>query len=169
MEVPYYATEVDDVLAKLRSSTEVGLSQEEAESRLTRDGPNRITARRGTPAWLKFLEQFVQPLVIVLIAAAVASALLGHPTDALVILAVVLVNSVIGFLQEYRAEQAIAALDALVVTEATVLRESQQYRIPSDQLVVGDVVMVSSGDSVPADLRLFAARDLQVEEAALTG
>src|SRR6056297_1985677 len=166
---PYHATDLNEVLTTFQSSAEVGLSKEEAEGRLRRDGPNRLTARRGTPAWLKFVEQFVQPLVIVLIAAAVASALLGHPTDALVILAVVLVNSVIGFLQEYRAEQAIAALDALVVTEATVLRESQQYRIPSDQLVVGDVVMVSSGDSVPADLRLFAARDLQVEEAALTG
>ena len=166
---PYHATDLNEVLTTFQSSAEVGLSKEEAEGRLRRDGPNRLTARRGTPVWLKFVEQFVQPLVIVLIAAAAVSAMLGHTTDALVILAVVLVNSTIGFLQEYRAEQAIAALDALVLTEATVLREGEQHRVPSDQLVVGDVVSVASGDSVPADLRLIAARDLQVEEAALTG
>lgn len=164
----WHALEVGEI-SELLSVSEAGLTETEARRRLEQSGPNRLTPRRGTPAWLKFLEQFMQPLVIVLIGAAVVSALLGHVTDALVIVGVVLVNAIIGFFQEYRAEQAIAALDALVVTEATVIREGKQHRVPSEQLVVGDVVLLSSGDSVPADLRLVRALDLQVEEAALTG
>ncbi|GAB4567715.1 MAG: cation-transporting P-type ATPase [Haliangiales bacterium] len=166
---PEHSKELSEVLSGLQSDVERGLSEDEAKRRLEHNGPNRMTARRGTPAWRKFLEQLIQPLVVVLILAAVVSALLGHTADALVIFAVVLVNSVIGFLQEYRAERAIAALDALVVTEASVVREGTPHRVPSDQLVVGDVVLIGSGDSVPADLRLLKTHDLQVEEAALTG
>jgi cation-transporting P-type ATPase F len=169
IESAHHSEEVDEVLADLRSHPEYGLADAEAARRLAQNGPNRMTARRGVPAWRTFLEQLIQPLVVVLIVAAAVSALLGHTADALVIFAVVLANSVIGFLQEYRAERAIAALDALVVTEATVVREARQHRIASDQLVVGDVVLIASGDSVPADLRLLKARDLQVEEATLTG
>ncbi len=160
---------LDEVLRILEVDEELGLDESEAARRLEEQGPNRLTARPGKPAWLKFLEQFIQPLVVVLVVAAIVSALLGDTADALVIAAVVLVNSIIGFLQEYRAEKAIAALDALVVTEAKVVREGRQRRVPGDQLVAGDVVIVASGDSVPADLRLSRARDLHVEEAALTG
>jgi cation-transporting P-type ATPase F len=148
---------------------ERGLTTEEAEQRLERDGPNRLTARPGKPAWRRFLDQLVQPLVVILIVAAGVSVLLGDIVDALVIGGVVLVNAVIGFLQEHRAEQAIAALDALVLTEATVRRDGQKQRIPSERLVMGDIVHLASGDAVPADLRLLHVRDLQVEEAALTG
>ncbi|HJK96810.1 MAG TPA: HAD-IC family P-type ATPase [Polyangiaceae bacterium LLY-WYZ-14_1] len=164
-----HARNGSELLAELGADTARGLTQFEAERRLARDGPNRPTARPGTPAWRKYLEQLAQPLVLVLIVAAVVSLALGHVADALVIFAIVWVNSVIGFLQEYRAERAIAALDALVVTEATVLRDGQQRRVPSDQLVVGDVVVVASGDGVPADVRLLAIRDLQVDESVLTG
>ncbi len=169
IESPHHSKDLNEVLSGLQSDAEHGLHEGEFRRRLAQYGPNRMTARRGTPAWRKFLEQLIQPLVVVLIIAAVVSALLGHTADALVIFAVVLVNSAIGFLQEYRAERAIAALDALVVTEASVVREGKQHRVPSDQVVVGDVVLISSGDSVPADLRLLRTRDLQVEEAALTG
>ncbi|MFW6066975.1 MAG: cation-translocating P-type ATPase [Myxococcota bacterium] len=165
----YHDRPTDQVLAELDADPEAGLTEEEAARRLERDGPNRLTARGGTPAWRRLLDQFLQPLVVVLVAAAVVSGLLGHTADAAVIAAVVLVNAVIGFLQEHRAEQAIAALDALVITEATVVREGRMRRMPSDGLVVGDVVVIASGDSVPADLRLLTARDLQVEEASLTG
>jgi cation-transporting ATPase F len=146
-----------------------GLRAAEAAARLGRDGPNRMTARRGKSALRRFLDQLVQPLIVVLIAAAVVSTLLGDHVDALVIGAVVLVNAVIGFLQEHRAEQAIAALDAMVVTEADVLRDGRRGRIRSEALVVGDLVHLQPGDAVPADLRLIKVRDLQVDEAALTG
>lgn len=161
--------DLNEVLSNLQSDADHGLSEEEAQRRLAQNGPNRMTAQRITPAWRKFLDQLIQPLVVVLIFAAVVSALLGHTADALAIFVVVLVNAAIGFLQEYRAEKAISALDAMIVTEASVVRQGKPQRIPSEQLVIGDVVQLASGDSVPADLRLLQTRDLQVEEAALTG
>ena len=168
MTTAYHARPAEEVLAALGSSP-AGLSEDEARRRLLRDGPNRLTARRGR-SWLgRLADQFVQPLVVVLVAAGVVSAALGDLVDAAVIIAVVVVNAVIGYLQESRAESAIAALDALVVTQATVRRGGALRRLPGEQLVVGDVVALQSGDAVPADLRLLTHRDLQVEEAALTG
>jgi cation-transporting P-type ATPase F len=156
------------VLAALATS-EGGLDAIDAALRLERDGPNRLTRRSGPSTLRKLAAQFMEPLVLVLIAAATVSAALGDHVDALVIGAVVLVNGLIGFFQERRAEHAIAALDTLVVTEATVVRGGVPRRIPSEQLVIGDIVRLQSGDAVPADVRLLDVRDLQVEEAALTG
>jgi Ca2+-transporting ATPase len=164
----WHALTPEQSLANTVASAD-GLADEEAQRRLLRDGPNRLTARSGRGALRRLLDQFVQPLVVVLVIAAVVCAALGDRVDAVVIAAVVLVNAVIGFLQESRAESAIRALDALVVAQATVLRAGAPRRLPGEQLVVGDVVLLQSGDAVPADLRLLAARDLQVEEAALTG
>jgi Ca2+-transporting ATPase len=128
-----------------------------------------LSKRRGA-SWLKKLgEQFIQPLVVVLIGAAGLSVFLGDHVDAAVIAAVVLVNGIIGFFQEYRAEQSIAALSRTIITEATVLRDGRLQRVPSEKLVRGDVVALQSGDTVPADLRLLEVKDLKVEEAALTG
>jgi cation-transporting P-type ATPase F len=156
------------VLAALATS-EGGLDAIDAALRLERDGPNRLTRRSGPSTLRKLAAQFMEPLVLVLIAAATVSAALGDHVDALVLGAVVLVNGLIGFFQERRAEHAIAALDTLVVTEATVVRGGVPRRIPSEQLVIGDIVRLQSGDAVPADVRLLDVRDLQVEEAALTG
>ncbi|MBX3024816.1 HAD-IC family P-type ATPase [bacterium] len=164
----WHALTLDDVY-RITGSGEQGLSATDAAARLERDGRNTITGSRGPSPWMKLLEQFLQPLVVVLIAAAALSVVLGDWVDAAVIGAVVLVNGVIGFLQEHRAEQAIAALGKTIVTEATVLRDGVLGRVPSEELVVGDVVALQSGDTVPADLRLFAVKDLQIEEAALTG
>jgi cation-transporting P-type ATPase F len=169
MRATYHDRAPDEIVGELATDPDAGLGEAEAERRLAQDGPNRLTARAGTPAWRRFLDQLIQPLVLVLIVAAVVSALLGDTADALVISAVVLVNSLIGFMQEHKAEQAIAALDTLVVTEATVIRDGARHRVPSHQLVTGDIVVVASGDAVPADLRLLRVQDLQVEEAALTG
>jgi len=167
--VHWHAKTRVELLAELQSDAATGLSSDEASRRLERDGPNVMSARRGKSTLRRVLDQFAQPLVIVLIAAAGVSVALGDVVDALVIGAVVLVNAVIGFLQEHRAEQAIAALDAMVVTEADVLRDGRNRRIPSRGLVVGDVVALQAGDSVPADLRLLRSRELQTDEAALTG
>ena len=165
---PWHARAAGDALSALGSAPG-GLDEREAAARLVRDGPNRITARKGRSAARRLFEQFAQPLVVVLLGAALVSAALGDLVDAAVIAVVVLLNAAIGYLQESRAEGAIAALDALVVTQATVLRGGEPRRIPGERLVVGDVVVLQAGDAVPADLRLLAARDLQVEEAALTG
>jgi cation-transporting P-type ATPase F len=165
----FFTQPLEKIAQELDVNLQVGLSDDEAQRRLRTDGENRLTAKRGVPAWRKLLEQFLEPLVVILILAAVVSILLGDTADAAVIAGVVLVNSVIGFLQEYRAEKAIAALDALVVTEASVLRDGEQKRIPSSQLARGDIVVLTSGDAVPADLRLMSTRDLHIEEAALTG
>lgn len=167
MNAPH-ARAIEEVLAALESSSD-GLSEEEAGRRLASDGPNRLTARRGRGVLRRMLEQLAQPLIIVLVAAAVVSAALGDHVDAAVIAAVVVINAVIGFVQESRAEGAIQALDALVVAQATVVRSGLPRRIPGESLVRGDVVSLQSGDAVPADLRLLSVRELRVDEAALTG
>ena len=165
----WHARSAAEVVTELSSNAERGLSAADAAKRLAANGPNRLSTRTGPSALRRFAGQFTQPLVVILIAAAIVSALLEDPIDAAVIAIVVLANAIIGYLQESRAEHAIAALDQLVVTEATVLRDGAKRRVPGDQLVVGDVVSLQSGDSVPADLRLLHARELQIEEAALTG
>lgn len=166
---PWHATDVEVVVAELKSDVSSGLTAAEAQARLSRDGDNRLTVSTGPSAFRRFLSQLTQPLVLILIVAAVVKLFLEDPVDAAVIGMVVLLNAVIGYLQESRAEQSIAALDKLVVTEATVIRDGGKQRIHSHQLVVGDVVVLQSGDGVPADLRLMSARELQIEEAALTG
>jgi magnesium-transporting ATPase (P-type) len=167
-QTPWHTLEVGEVASKLEATTE-GLSSAEATRRLERDGPNVLTARAGLSWVRKLLAQFVQPLVLVLLLAAGLSIFLGELVDAAVIGAVVIANGLIGFFQEHRAERSIAALSQTLVTEATVLRDGALGRVASAQLVRGDVVVLQSGDTVPAELRLFEVRDLKVEEAALTG
>ena len=128
-----------------------------------------MSSKRGTPAWLKFLQQFHQPLVYIMLVAVGVTASLGEWVDAVVIGAIVLINAIVGFLQETKAETAIEALAKMVVTEATVRREGKKERVPSETLVVGDVVLLQSGDRVPADMRLIEVRSLQADESALTG
>jgi len=165
---PWHAIDVDATFAAVTSSPD-GLSSSQAADRLTRDGPNVLSERRGASWVRKLAEQFLQPLVVVLLGAAALSIFLGDFVDAAVIAAVVVLNGLIGFFQEYRAEQSIAALSKTIQTEATVVRDGQLRRVPSEQLVRGDVVGLQSGDTVPADLRLIEVKDLKVEEAGLTG
>lgn len=146
-----------------------GLTESEAARRLAETGPNELPAsgRRGR---LRILfDQFRSPLVYVLLVAAGATIAIGHPVDAAVILGVVLVNAGVGFVQEWRAGEALAALAALTVGSAGVVRDGRELRIPARDLVVGDLVMLESGDRVPADLRLVDCHELQVDEASLTG
>src|SRR6185503_4859101 len=120
-----------------------GLSTAEVLRRQKKFGPNRVTARRETPAWLTFLQQFNQPLVYVLLLACGVTAFLGEWVDSSVIFGVVLINAIVGFLQEFKAEKAIAALTQLIATEATVRRDGRQQRVHSAHLVPGDVVALS--------------------------
>lgn len=146
-----------------------GLDRDEVADRRARHGPNRLPAPPATPALVRLLRQFHSALIYALLAAAVAAAAVGHGVDAAVILAVVLVNALVGFVQEGRAEQALAAVRRLVSPVAAVLRDGRRSGVDAEDLVPGDVVLLEAGDRVPADLRLLQARGLRVEESALTG
>ena len=156
-----------EVVRLLEVDLRTGLSSDEIKRRQEKFGLNRITARRGTPAWVKFLQQFNQPLVYILLAAVGVTAFLGEWVDSSVIFGVVFINASVGFLQEAKAEQAIESLSRMVATETTVRRDGRKQRVHSEQLVPGDVVLLQSGDRVPADLRLFHVKSLQVDESWL--
>ena len=165
----WHQLQAEEVVGLLDADLQAGLSGAEIKRRLERFGPNVVRPRRGTPAWLKFLQQFNQPLVYILLLAGGVAVFLGEWVDSSVILGVVVINAIVGFLQETKAENAIEALARMVVTETTVRRDGRQQRVQSESLVPGDVVLLQPGDRVPADLRLFQARSLQVDESALTG
>jgi cation-transporting ATPase F len=158
-----------DALRLLDVDVSKGLATEEATRRRKTHGPNRISRRGQRPGWLAFLRQFHQPLVYILLAAGVVTAWLGERTDSIVILGVVVINAIVGFLQEEKAGKAIEALSRLVVTESKVRRDGRKQAVRSDDLVPGDVVLLHAGDKVPADLRLLLCKGLQIDESALTG
>ncbi|MEH2291515.1 cation-translocating P-type ATPase [Nostoc sp.] len=157
------------VVQTLASHTQAGLTREEASKRHQQMGANQLTGKSGKSPWLRFLEQFNQPLLYILLTAGVVTLLLKDWIDAGVIFSVTLINVIIGYIQESKAEGAIAALSKAVTTEATVIRNGQKTRLASTELVLGDLVLLASGDKVPADLRLLSVRGLQVDESALTG
>ena len=165
----WHQLSADALLARLNTALETGLSDSEVLARRVLHGENRITPKPGKGALLRFVLQFAQPLVVVLVLAGGVTALLGEWVDSGVIFGVTLINALIGFIQEGRAENALAALAQSVSSEVTVLRGGEKLRLPSSALVPGDVVLLAAGDKVPADLRLFRAKELQAIESALTG
>jgi magnesium-transporting ATPase (P-type) len=158
----------DAALAALASST-AGLSDAEAARRLDEHGPNRLPQGPRRSALARFLLQFHNLLIYVLLAAGALAAATGHPTDALVVLAVVILNAIIGFVQEGRAEEALAAIRGMIDPHASVIRDGRRVTIGADKVVPGDIVLLEAGDRVPADLRLVRARNLRIDEAILTG
>jgi magnesium-transporting ATPase (P-type) len=158
----------EEVLAALGGRAR-GLTSTEAAQRLLRYGRNALPAAPRPGPLARFLRQFHSVLIYVLLAAAIITAGLGHLTDAAVILGVVLVNAVIGFVQEGKAEAALEAVRAMLPGTATVLRDNERRSIAAADLVPGDVVLLEAGERVPADLRLLHAKNLRVQEAALTG
>ena len=159
----------DEVLQLLETDPQTGLDIFQVKHRQERFGPNVLTPRRGKSPLVRFLLQFNNPLIYILLVATVITAVVKDVVDAAIIFAVVLVNAIIGFIQESRAERAIEALAQAMTTEATVIRAGKTQRISAADLVPGDLVSLKAGDKVPADLRLIRSRDLQVAEAALTG
>ena len=164
----WHLTDIDKIMAEAVSSRE-GLSWAEAEKRLLQNGPNEITEAKKRPAWLLFVHQFKDFMILVLVAAAVVSGLLGDITDTIVIGTIVLLNAVVGFVQEFRAEKAMEALKKMTVTNASVIRNNEATSIASPLLVTGDVILLEAGNIVPADIRLFEAVHLKVNESSLTG
>lgn len=168
-ELQWHSLPVPEVTQHLESNLETGLTLVEAEQRHTSFGANQLVGKPGKTAWMRFLLQFNEPLLYILLAAGVVTAFLQEWVDSGVIFAVTIINALIGFVQESKAENALAALTASVSTEATVLRSGQTMRVPSSQIVPGDLVLLASGDKVPADLRLVDASNLTVDESGLTG
>src|SRR5512146_978916 len=146
-----------------------GLSADMAQRRLEQFGPNRLPAARKDGPLIRFARQFDNLLIYVLLASALITALLAHWVDFSVIIGVVVINAIIGVIQEGKAERALDAIRNMLSLNATVLRAGQRREIPAEQLVAGDVVLLASGDKVPADLRLLEVRQLRIDEAALTG
>ncbi len=168
MKQPFHALSTADALAAVEASAD-GLNRDEVTRRLEVHGANRLPEPPRRSAFLRFLSHFHNLLIYVLLASAAVTAALGHAIDTGVILAVVLVNAVIGFIQEGRAEQAMAAIRGMLAPRSAVLRDGRRTSVDAADLVPGDIVLVEPGDRVPADLRLIEARGLSAEEAILTG
>ena len=164
----WHAEPTEAVLAGFGSGSE-GLAADEAARRLARHGPNSLPPPKRTPWPLRLLAQFHNALIYFLLAAGIAAMVLDHAIDAAVIFGVVVINALIGFIQEGRAEQALAAIQTMIAPGATVVRGGQRLGIAATDLVPGDVVLLEAGDRVPADLRLIRSRGLLVDEAILTG
>lgn len=164
----WQATEINKVFDTTGSSGN-GLSAMEAEKRLQQFGPNEIIAAKKKPAWLMFLRQFQDFMIIVLTVAAILSGLLGDLTDTIVIIAIVILNAIVGFVQEYKAEKAMEALKKMAQTNAVVIRDNVHTTISSTALVQGDIVLLEAGNIIPADIRLTEAVLLKVNESSLTG
>ena len=171
-----YRRQVDEVAAALGTDPRQGLRTDDARARLARDGDNRLARDEPVPAWRRFLAQFDDVLVLLLLVATAVSAALwvverdaALPYEALAIFAVVLLNATMGYVQQSRAEAAVAALRAMSAAEATVVRDGERRRIPATEVVAGDLILVEEGDTIPADARLVESTALQTAEAALTG
>jgi P-type Ca2+ transporter type 2C len=169
MEESWHSLQADEVADKLETDKEKGLQDNEAGRRLEKFGRNEIPKGKKQSAWLRLLLQFHNTLIYVLIAAAIITALMDHWVDTWVILAVVVINSLIGFIQEGKAEKALEGIREMLSLEAVVIRSGEKKTIDAEELVPGDIVQLKSGDKIPADIRLVKARDFRVEESPLTG
>jgi Ca2+-transporting ATPase len=167
--VSWHALSMQETLESLQTHLEQGLTDQEVEERLKKYGPNQLEEKEGTTFLQMVLSQLNNFVVILLIVAAIVSALLGEWIDASAIIAIVVLNTVMGVVQENRAEQALAALKKLAAPDAQVLRNGRRVSVPAPQLVPGDIVFLEAGYFIPADVRLLEAINLRVEEAALTG
>ncbi len=164
-----WAVDGATVVAALETDPERGLAAAEASARLERYGRNELVERGRKPPWRLFVEQFTNAMIIVLLVAALITALLEDLKDTIVILAIVILNGIVGFVQEYRAEQALDALKRMASPTARVVRDGETIVVPAPEVVPGDLVRLDAGDVVVADLRLLETRALRINEAALTG
>lgn len=166
---PWHLLSPGEVATHLSVDPDAGLTTAEVARRIVQYGPNDIRERPGRPLWRMFLDQFSDFMILVLIGAGIISGIVGEPPDAIAIVVIVLLNGVIGFVQEYRAERAVAALKLLAASTARVRRDGQVTEISALQLVPGDVVLLETGNVMPADLRLIETVQLKVDESPLTG
>ena len=170
-----YLVESSAIVAEQSSDVERGIDAMEAQRRLEKYGPNKLAEGKKTPLWKRFLSQLADPMIIMLIVAAAISAAVGVANgsgdfaDVIIILFVVIVNAVLGVVQESKAEEALEALQEMAAATSKVMRDGQMLTIPSSEIVPGDIVVLEAGDSVPADCRIVESASMKIEEAALTG
>jgi Ca2+-transporting ATPase len=164
----WHLLSIEDAFLRVNSS-KAGIAGQEAHRRLEQHGRNQLREKRTKPPWVMFLAQFGDFMILVLIAAAVIAGIIGDAGDMLPIVAIVLLNAVVGFIQEYRAERAIAALKKMAGLSAEVIRDGETQTVAVEEIVPGDVVLVKAGDVVPADMRLLEFHQLKIDEASLTG
>ncbi|TVQ13338.1 MAG: cation-transporting P-type ATPase [Balneolaceae bacterium] len=168
-DTKWHSMDAAETVKKLESDHEKGLSADEARRRLEEYGRNELPKGKKRSAWMRLLVQFHNVLIYVLIVAAVITALMDHWIDTWVILAVVVINAVIGFLQEGKAERALESIRKMLSLEAVVIRGGEKTTVDAEELVPGDIVQIQSGDKIPADIRLVRSKDLRIEESPLTG
>ena len=169
----YYLENKADVLKSLESTFD-GISSVEAESRLIKNGKNKLLDSKKESVIIRFLKQLIEPMTIILIVAAIISGIVSafereFPSDVIIIMAVVLINAILGVVQESKAEKAIEALKEIAAATSKVIRDGKQSTVKSEDLVVGDVIVLEAGDAVPADARIIESASMKIEEAALTG
>ena len=164
-----WRVDVSEVESSLGTSADDGLSGAVADTRLAEFGRNELVEKKQRPMWMLFVDQFTSPMILVLIGAAVVTFLINHPKDTVVILAIVVFNGVVGFVQEYRAGQAMDALKQMSSPQARVVRDGEVRLVPAAEVVPGDVLLLEQGDIVTADMRLTEAPGLRINEAPLTG
>lgn len=158
-----------ELLKKLNSDPKTGLSSSEANNRLEKYGPNKIESSNKRSMLDKLKDQILDPMVILLIAASIVSAFTGDKIEAIIIITIVIINAIMSIYQEGQAEDSVAALQKMSSPEATVLRDGKRGKVKADQLVPGDIVILETGDIIPADMRLLDSRNLQIDESSLTG
>ncbi|WP_273382664.1 cation-translocating P-type ATPase [Enorma phocaeensis] len=170
-----YLSSAEEVLAEQSTSAESGLTSAEAQARAAKFGPNKLKEEEKTPLWIRFFQQMADPMVIMLIVAAVISAVTGmiqgesEWADVIIIMTVVIINSALGVIQEAKSEEALAALQEMSAAQSKVIRDGKQISLHSSELVPGDIVLLEAGDAVPADCRVLESASMKIEEAALTG
>ncbi len=170
-----YLASAEDVLSEQSTNAETGLTSAEAQARAAKFGPNKLKEEEKTPLWIRFFQQMADPMVIMLIVAAVISAVTGmiqgesEWADVIIIMTVVIINSALGVIQEAKSEEALAALQEMSAAQSKVIRDGKQISLHSSELVPGDIVLLEAGDAVPADCRVLESASMKIEEAALTG
>ena len=165
----YYSKSIQEIESELDTSLNTGLTDAKVKARLEKFGPNQLREGKGRTVWDMLLEQFKDVLIIILLASAVVSVVLGEVTDAIVIAIIVILNAIMSVIQEFKAEKSLDALKKMTVPETLVVRDGRQKKIQSTQLVPGDVVLLESGDRIPADLRLVEVTEMRIQESVLTG
>ena len=165
----WHARSVEETFREVNTDPQHGLTTEEARLRLAQFGSNELAERPRPTFWKMLLDQFNNFLILILIAAALLSLVLGEIEETIAIIAIVLLNAILGVVQERRAEEALAALKKMAAPDAHVLRDGHRVTVPARELVPGDIVFLEAGNYVPADLRLIETVNLRIDEASLTG